>query len=49
MLQRLILCTVESLAPVAEQLCLDVVNGNHDQAQRQINTWPGDGWATRAA
>jgi predicted phosphodiesterase len=48
-LQRLMLHTVEQFAPLAEQVMLDVVNGNHDQAQRQINTYPGDGWATQAA
>lgn len=48
-LERLMLYTVEQFAPFGEQVLLTVVNGNHDEAQRQINTNPGDGWATQAA
>ena len=48
-LRRLMFHTLESLAPLTDQLYLDVVNGNHDQAQRQQNTYPGDGWATECA
>lgn len=49
MFQRLIMLTVEAFAPLTERVFVDVVNGNHDQAQRQQNTYPGDGWATKAA
>lgn len=48
-LRRLMFYTVETLAPLAGQVFLDVVNGNHDQAQRTQNTYPGDGWATETA
>lgn len=48
-LRRLMFHTVETLAPLVGQVFLDVVNGNHDQAQRQQNTYPGDGWATETA
>jgi predicted phosphodiesterase len=48
-LQRLMLYTIEQFAPLAERVFLDTVNGNHDQSQRQLNTWAGDGWATHAA
>jgi hypothetical protein len=48
-LRRLMFETVQAFAPHANQVCLDVVNGNHDQAQRQLNTYPGDGWATECA
>lgn len=48
-LEKLMYYTVEQFAPLAEQVLMTVVNGNHDQAQRQINTYPGDGWATQAA
>ena len=48
-LRRLMYETVRELAPLCNQLMLTVVNGNHDQAQRQLNTWPGDGWATECA
>lgn len=47
--RRLMLHTVECFAPLTNQIKLTVVNGNHDQAQRQINTFPGDGWATECA
>ena len=47
--RRLLMHTVERFAPVADKVYLDVVNGNHDQAQRQWNTYPGDGWATECA
>lgn len=48
-LRRLMFETVQTFAPLANQVYLDAVNGNHDQAQRQINTYPGDGWATECA
>jgi hypothetical protein len=48
-LRRLMFHTVETFAPLANRVYLDVVNGNHDQAQREQNTYPGDGWATEQA
>jgi len=48
-LRRLMLHAIETFAPLVEQVYLDVVNGNHDTAQRQLNSWPGDGWATESA
>lgn len=48
-LQRLMLYTVEQFAPLAEQVMLDVVGGNHDDAQRDLNTFPGNNWATQTA
>ncbi|WNM74122.1 MRE11 double-strand break endo/exonuclease [Mycobacterium Phage Nergal] len=47
-LRRLMLYAIDELAG-ANEVKLHVVNGNHDQAQRQLNTWPGDGWATEQA
>lgn len=47
--QRLIMLTVEAFAPLTERVFVDVVNGNHDEAQRSQNTYPGNGWATTAA
>jgi predicted phosphodiesterase len=49
MLRRLMFETVKVFAPLAGRVTLDVVNGNHDEAQRSQNTYPGDGWATEAA
>lgn len=48
-LRRLMMHTVEAFAPLVDQVTLDTVNGNHDEAQRQQNTYAGDGWATEAA
>lgn len=48
-LRRLMMHTLELLAPMVPAVELDVVNGNHDQAQRIQNTYPGDGWATEQA
>lgn len=48
-LRRLMLYTIDAFAPLTGQVYLDVVNGNHDTAQRQLNSWPGDGWATESA
>ena len=47
--RRLLLAAVEKFAPLTNAVVLDVVNGNHDQAQRDQNTYPGDGWATECA
>ncbi|ASR85919.1 hypothetical protein SEA_PEANAM_35 [Mycobacterium phage Peanam] len=48
LLRRLMLEAVDTFR-AAPAVYLDVVNGNHDQANRQWNTNPGDGWATEAA
>ena len=48
--RRLLYHTVEQLSPLASQCIVTVVNGNHDQAQRDpVNFYPGDGWATHCA
>lgn len=49
MLRRLMFETVKAFAPVAPKVYLDTVNGNHDESQREQNTYPGDGWATECA
>lgn len=48
-LRRMMLYTVEQFAPLVDRIFLDTVNGNHDQSDRRLNTWPGDGWATETA
>lgn len=48
-LRRLMMHTVEELAPLTNKIYLDVVNGNHDEAMRVQNTYPGNGWATECA
>jgi hypothetical protein len=47
--RRLLMETVKELSPLVSKLYVDVVNGNHDQSYRQLNSYPGDGWATEAA
>lgn len=47
--RRLLMQTVQTFAPLTNQLYLDITNGNHDESQRQWNTYPGDGWATECA
>ncbi|AHZ95595.1 hypothetical protein PBI_OKIROE_34 [Mycobacterium phage OkiRoe] len=48
LLRRLMMLAVDELSG-APQVYVDVVNGNHDRSQEQLNTWPGDGWATEQA
>jgi len=48
-LRRLMMATIEAVAPLVDQVKVTVVNGNHDEAQRAQNTYPGDGWATECA
>lgn len=47
--RRLLMHTVEKFASLTDHIYLDVTNGNHDENQRQWNTYPGDGWATECA
>jgi predicted phosphodiesterase len=48
--RRLMLHAIDAFAPYTERLEVDVVNGNHDQAQRQpVLTRGDDGHATEAA
>jgi len=47
--RRLALYAVDAFAPLVERLEIDVVNGNHDEAQRlPVATRPDDGHATEA-
>ena len=46
--RRLILHTIDAFA-AAPQVTVDVVNGNHDDVQRQITTRADDGHATESA
>ena len=47
--RRLMMHTVEELSPLVDRVYLDVVNGNHDEATRVQNVYPGNGWATECA
>jgi len=48
-LRRLLMFSVESFAPLVDRVYLDVVGGNHDEAQRELNYYPGNNWATESA
>ncbi len=48
-LRRLMMATVEAFAPLCDVVYLDVIGGNHDDADRSLNTWPGNNWATETA
>lgn len=48
-LRRLMMHTVERLAPLVDRVTLDVVGGNHDDADRAMNNYPGNNWATESA
>lgn len=48
-LRRVIMHTVEAVAPLVDQVFIDVVGGNHDDTGRAMNTYPGDNWAVEAA
>lgn len=48
--RRLLMYSIDQFAPLTERLEVDVVNGNHDQAQRDpVSTRGDDGHATEAA
>ncbi|WP_280273398.1 hypothetical protein [Nocardia wallacei] len=47
--EQLLYTTIDGFADSTDELLVDVVNGNHDEAQRFQITRPGDGWATHAA
>lgn len=47
--RRLLLAQVKSFAPLADRLIVPVINGNHDEATRQVVTDPADGWNVEIA
>jgi hypothetical protein len=48
-LRRLMMATIEAFAPLVDHIYLDVIPGNHDDADRTLNSWPGNNWATETA
>lgn len=49
LLQELIIFTIKAFAPLTNELTIDSVPGNHDQAQREpVITDPSDSWAVQA-
>ena len=47
--RRLLLAQIKALAPLAEHMIVPVINGNHDEATRQVVTDPSDGWNVEIA
>lgn len=47
--RRLLLAQVKALAPLVDRMIIPVVNGNHDEATRQVVTDPADGWNVEIA
>ena len=47
--RRLLLAQVKALAPLADRVIIPVINGNHDEATRQVVTDPADGWNVEIA
>lgn len=47
--RRLLLAQVKALAPLVDRLIVPVINGNHDEATRQVVTDPADGWNVEIA
>lgn len=47
--RRLLLAQVKAFAPLVDKLIVPVINGNHDEATRQVVTDPADGWNVEIA
>jgi predicted phosphodiesterase len=47
--RRLLMAQVKAFAPLAENMVVPVINGNHDEAGRYVATDPADGWNTEIA
>lgn len=47
--RRLLLAQVKAFAPLVNKLIIPVINGNHDEATRQVVTDPADGWNVEIA
>lgn len=47
--RRLLMAQIKAFAPLAEKIIVPVVNGNHDEAGRQVLTDPADGWNVEIA
>lgn len=47
--RRLLMCQIKAFAPVAEEVVIAVINGNHDEVTRQIAVDPAEGWNTEIA
>lgn len=47
--RRLLMAQIKALAPLAENMIVPVINGNHDEVTRQVAADPADGWNVEIA
>ena len=47
--RRLLMAQIKALAPLAQNMIVPVINGNHDEAGRYVATDPADGWNVEIA
>jgi predicted phosphodiesterase len=47
--RRLLMAQIKAFAPLAENMIVPVVNGNHDEVTRQVAADPADGWNVEIA
>jgi predicted phosphodiesterase len=47
--RRLLMAQIKAFAPLAENMIVPVINGNHDEAGRFVATDPADGWNVEIA
>lgn len=47
--RRLLMAQIKALAPLAENMVVPVINGNHDEVTRQVVADPADGWNVEIA
>jgi predicted phosphodiesterase len=47
--RRLLMAQIKAFAPLAENMIVAVVNGNHDEVTRQVTADPADGWNVEIA
>ena len=47
--RRLLMAQIKAFAPLAENMIIPVVNGNHDEVTRQVAADPADGWNVEIA
>jgi len=47
--RRLLMAQIKAFAPLAENMIVPVINGNHDEVTRQVAADPADGWNVEIA
>jgi predicted phosphodiesterase len=47
--RRLLMAQIKAFAPLAQNMIIPVINGNHDEVTRQVAADPADGWNVEIA